>query len=141
MPASSMTPNTAVMKLQARRRRKPIIARIPAVRGRDHLCFGASGCLSDRLVRRLAVQGGPAKIREALVPPKPKEFDSTYSTLRSRACFGTKSMSQEGDGLSRFKVGGTTWSRSASTAKIASTVPAAPNRWPIADLVEDIDRE
>src|ERR1043166_1645802 len=87
------------------------------------------------------VQGGPAKISEAVVPPKPNEFDSAYSTLRSRACFGTRSMSQEGDGLSRLRVGGTTWSRSASTAKIASTVPAAPSRWPIADLVEDIDKE
>ena len=43
------------------------------------------------------------------------------------------------DGLSRFKVGGTTWSRMARMQKIASTAPAAPSRWPIADLVEDIE--
>lgn len=32
-----------------------------------------------------------------------------------------------------------TWSRRASTLKIASTAPAAPNRWPVIDLVELID--
>ncbi len=35
-------------------------------------------------------------------------------------------------------VGGAIWSRIASTEKIASIAPAAPSRWPIADLVEDI---
>src|SRR5712691_4031113 len=82
---------------------------------------------------------GPPKINDALVPPKPNEFDSTYLTLRSRACFATRSMSQDGDGLSRLSVGGTTPSRSARIEKIASTLPAAPSRCPIADLVEDID--
>lgn len=42
-------------------------------------------------------------------------------------------------GLSRLMVGGATWSRRASTLKIASTAPAAPNRWPVIDLVELID--
>src|SRR5205814_355773 len=83
--------------------------------------------------------GGPPKISEALVPPKPNEFDSTYLTRRARASLGTRSMSQEGDGLSRLRVGGTMPSRSARIAKIASTLPAAPSRWPIADLVDDID--
>src|SRR5579863_1483257 len=83
--------------------------------------------------------GEPVKISEALVPPKPNEFDSTYLTLRSRACFGTRSISQEGDGLSRLSVGGTMPSRNARIEKIASTLPAAPSRWPIADLVDDID--
>ena len=36
-------------------------------------------------------------------------------------------------------VGGTIWSRMASRQKIASTAPAAPSRWPMEDLVEDID--
>jgi len=48
-------------------------------------------------------------------------------------------MSQEGDGLSRLSVGGTIPSRIARIAKIASTLPAAPSRCPIADFVDDID--
>src|SRR5580704_10492209 len=84
-------------------------------------------------------RSGWVKISEALVPPKPNEFVRTYSTLRALAVLATRSMSQAGDGLSRLRVGGTTPSRIARMAKIASTVPAAPNRWPIADLVEDID--
>src|SRR5271155_5605766 len=82
---------------------------------------------------------GPPKISDALVPPKPNEFDSTYLTLRSRACFATRSMSQEGEGLSRLRVGGTTPSRIARIENIASTLPAAPSRCPIADFVEDIE--
>src|SRR3546814_15985401 len=46
---------------------------------------------------------------------------------------------QLGEGLSRLRVGGTTLSRIARIEKIASTAPAAPSRWPIADLVDDID--
>src|SRR5207245_6638775 len=84
-------------------------------------------------------QGGPVKISDALVPPKPKELVSTYLTLRSLDCFGTRSMSQDGDGLSRFKVGGTTPSRMARIEKIASTLPAAPSKCPIAEFVEDIE--
>ena len=41
-------------------------------------------------------------------------------------------------GLSRLSVGGAMLSRMASSEKIASTAPAAPSRWPIADLVDDI---
>ena len=48
-------------------------------------------------------------------------------------------MSQPSDGLSRLRVGGTMLSRIASIEKIASTAPAAPSRWPIADLVEDME--
>ncbi len=48
-------------------------------------------------------------------------------------------MSQLGDGFSRLSVGGTTPSRIARMEKIASTLPAAPSRWPIEDLVEDIE--
>ena len=43
---------------------------------------------------------------------------------------------QSGKGLSRLIVGGAIWSRMASTVKIASIAPAAPSRWPVADLVE-----
>jgi hypothetical protein len=35
-------------------------------------------------------------------------------------------------------VGGAIWSRIARIEKIASIAPAAPSRWPVADLVEDI---
>ena len=41
-------------------------------------------------------------------------------------------------GLSRLMVGGTMPSRMASRQKIASTEPAAPSRWPMDDLVEDM---
>ncbi len=42
------------------------------------------------------------------------------------------------DGLSRLSVGGATLSRIASAEKMASIAPAAPRRWPVADLVEDM---
>src|SRR5262245_58052302 len=79
------------------------------------------------------------RISEALVPPKPNEFDSTVSMFRRRAWCGTRSIAVATDGLSRLSVGGATLSRMASVEKIASTAPAAPRRCPIADLVEDID--
>src|SRR5204863_3794565 len=78
--------------------------------------------------------------RLALVPPKPKLLLSTARTSRCLACHGTRSTpSQPSDGLSRLSVGGTIWSRSARMQKIDSTAPAPPSRWPIADLVLDID--
>src|SRR5262245_22792671 len=83
--------------------------------------------------------GGGAQIRLALVAPKPKELESAWRILRGLACFGTRSMSQPSDGFSRLRVGGATWSRIASSEKIASTLPAAPRRWPMADLVEDME--
>src|SRR4051812_43209189 len=79
------------------------------------------------------------RINEALVPPKPKELDSATSICRSRALCGTRSILVSTDGLSRLMVGGAILSRMASTQKIASTAPAAPSRWPIEDLVDDID--
>src|SRR5580692_6852955 len=45
----------------------------------------------------------------------------------------------ETDGLSRLIVGGATLSRIARIEKIASMAPAAPRRWPVEDLVDDID--
>src|SRR5262249_57142933 len=77
--------------------------------------------------------------RDALVPPKPNELDKTTSMSRLCALCGTKSRGVSTDGLSRLMVGGATLSRMASTEKIASTAPAAPSRWPIDDLVEDME--
>src|SRR3546814_15100745 len=84
-------------------------------------------------------QGAVAKTSEALVPPKPKEFERAWRTLRAFAGFGTRSMSQPSEGLSRLSVGGTTPSRIARIEKMASMLPAAPSRCPIAELVDDID--
>src|SRR5215472_17286080 len=67
------------------------------------------------------------RINEALVPPNPKEFESTGSIAVAT------------EGLSRLSVGGARLSRMARAEKIASTAPAAPSRWPIADFVEDIE--
>src|SRR3954470_23214119 len=76
---------------------------------------------------------------EALVPPKPNEFDSTVSIWRFLATCGTRSIVVSTDGLSRFSVGGATPSAVGSTEEIAWTARAAPRRWPIADFVDDID--
>src|SRR5690606_7224816 len=69
-------------------------------------------------------QGGPTKISDAFVPPKPNESDSAARIGRFRALWGTRSMSQPGEGLSRLRVGGAIPSRNASIEKIASTLPA-----------------
>jgi hypothetical protein len=53
------------------------------------------------------------KISDALVPPKPNEFDSATLISRLRALCGTRSIGVSTDGLSRLSVGGTTWSRIA----------------------------
>src|SRR5215813_12559970 len=78
---------------------------------------------------------------DALVPPKPNEFDSTTSISRSRARCGTKSTVALTEGLSRLSVGGATRSRIAKIEKMASTAPAAPSKWPIEDLVEDMEMQ
>src|SRR5215203_516172 len=78
------------------------------------------------------------KTSEALVPPKPKEFDSTMSMSRFFAACGTRSIAVSTDGLSRLIVGGATPSRMARIEKIASIAPAAPRRCPVADFVDDI---
>jgi len=54
----------------------------------------------DQLVKT-AVKPG-----EALVPPKPNEFDSATLTSRSRALCGTRSIGVSTEGLSRLIVGG-----------------------------------
>src|SRR6202041_2414962 len=79
------------------------------------------------------------RITDALVPPKPKEFDSTTLISRSRGVFGTRSIAVSTDGLSRLIVSGAMLSRIARIPKIASIAPAAPSRCPVQDLVEDMD--
>ena len=69
-----------------------------------------------------------------------RSWTARVRTLRSFASLATRSISQPSEGLSRLKVGGTMPFLMASTEKIASTLPAAPRRWPIDDLVDDIDR-
>src|ERR1700681_876841 len=78
-------------------------------------------------------------ITDALVPPKPKEFDSATLISRLRGAFGTRSIAVSTDGLSRLMVGGAMLSRIARMLKIASIAPAAPSRCPVDDLVDDID--
>src|SRR5207244_12979783 len=76
--------------------------------------------------------------KDALFPPIPNEFDRTSSMSRLFAWCGTRSIGVSTDGLSRLMVGGATRSRMARIEKIASTAPAAPNKCPIEDLVEDM---
>src|SRR4051812_23789465 len=77
--------------------------------------------------------------REALVPPKPNEFDRATLMSRERGLCGTRSIAVWTDGLSRLMVGGAILSRIARIEKIASIAPAAPSRWPVEDLVDDIE--
>src|SRR5690606_12612498 len=93
-----------------------------------------------RAPRRRGYPSTARKINDALVPPKPNELERTVLISRLRGLWGTRSIQLSTEGLSRLSVGGATPSRMASTQKIASTAPAAPRRWPIADLVDDIDR-
>src|SRR3954471_12826974 len=78
-------------------------------------------------------------ITEALVPPKPNEFDKAMLISRGRALCGTRSIAVFTEGLSRLMVGGATLSLIARMQKIASTAPAAPSRCPVEDLVDDIE--
>src|SRR6185503_20878682 len=78
------------------------------------------------------------RISAALVPPKPKLLDMAIFTSRFWALSGTRSSAVSTLGFSRLIVGGTIPSRIARRQKIASTEPAAPSRWPIEDLVEDM---
>src|SRR5579875_2984519 len=88
-----------------------------------------------------AYQAGGENTSVTLWPPKPNELLSTRgrppgaagSFLGSPAAM---SSSISGSCLSRLIVGGTTPSRMARIAAIASTAPAAPSRWPVIDFVE-----
>src|ERR1700730_6976830 len=55
------------------------------------LARAADGSLWQRT--RLTAHSGCLKIKQALVPPKPKEFDMAISTSRRRASCGTRSIS------------------------------------------------
>src|SRR3979490_3202965 len=88
------------------------------------------------MTRQLATR---CMITDALVPPKPNEFDSATLISRLRGAFGTRSIAVSTDGLSRLMVGGAMLSRIARMLKIASIGPAAPSRCAVADLVDDID--
>src|SRR6202162_4341253 len=88
------------------------------------------------LKRQLATR---CTITEALVPPKPNEFDNATLISLLRGVCGTRSIAVSTDGLSRLIVGGAILSRIARMLKIVSTAPAAPKRWPVDDLVDDID--
>src|SRR5258706_7308913 len=88
------------------------------------------------LTRQLATR---CTITDALVPPKPNEFESATLISRLRGVCGTRSIAVATDGLSRLMVGGAILSRIARTLKIASIAPAAPSRCPVDDLVDDID--
>src|SRR5580700_1935350 len=78
-------------------------------------------------------------ITEALVPPKPNELDSATLISRLRGVCGTRSIAVCTDGCSKLMVGGAMLSRIAKILKIASIAPAAPNRCPVDDLVDDIE--
>src|SRR5713101_3047887 len=117
----------AVIKPRASRRKNLIVARsrrspLNQLLGSDPAAIQTTAGGADHRPKP-----GPPKISDALVPPKPNEFESTYLPRRSCVTFGT-----------RLRVGGTTPSRIARIENIASTLPAAPSRCPIADLVEDI---
>src|SRR6202007_826957 len=53
----------------------------------------------------IVVHSGLLKTKQALVPPKPKEFDNTNSTSRRRALCGTRSIPVSTDKWSRLSVG------------------------------------
>src|SRR5262249_41164455 len=74
----------------------------------------------------------------AFTPPKPKPLESAYSVDIFRADPLTMSIPSDAESdRVKLSVGGASWSRSASTVKIASTPPAAPNKCPVDDLVAD----
>ena len=81
-------------------------------------------------------QGRDAKMRLALVPPKPKEFVVAYIIGIGVARCMMRFKALSASGVVRFMVGGATRSRRARTVRPASTAPAAPSRWPVIDFVE-----
>ncbi|CAG0918162.1 unnamed protein product [Notodromas monacha] len=87
---------------------------------------------------------------DAFVPPKPKEFvnairlflPASSSNTLSHFCasFGTK-FSSPSHGDVRLMVGGKTPVWHANKAAMASTIPAAPSKCPIAPLMDDTARD
>ena len=76
-------------------------------------------------------------INVPLVPPNPNELLIANFTLLCCALFGVKFKSNSVSGLSRLIVGGIIPYSSDLRLNIASTAPAAPNKCPIADFVDD----
>ena len=81
----------------------------------------------------------PLKINDAFVPPKPKEFERAKLIFFCILVCGTKFMSQQSlEILSKLIVGGIILLLIDNIENIDSIAPDAPNRCPVADLVEDI---
>src|SRR3954453_8867798 len=74
------------------------------------------------------------RITDALVPPKPKEFERTVRTAAGCARFATIFSGKSAS--SKLIFGGRNCSRIASRLITASIAPAAPNEWPIIPLVQ-----
>ena len=77
-----------------------------------------------------------SKTTQALLPPNPKEFDSTRSTV---AAVGSRtgSMSRVASRVSSPVFAGSRPSRSASTETTASMPPAAARACPVRPLVDE----
>src|SRR3984885_1169259 len=75
-------------------------------------------------------------MRDALVPPKPKELVMAYSIVVGSPLSRTREKPQASSTSCRLVIGGAIWLHSASTVIPASRLPAPPRRWPVIDLVE-----
>ena len=71
-----------------------------------------------------------------LVPPNPNELLNAKLTWWSIGVLGTKFTLKLLEGFSKFNVAGIKLLLMLKIEKIASTLPAAPNKWPIDDFVE-----
>src|SRR5207253_2317853 len=74
--------------------------------------------------------------RVVLCPPKPKLLLITALTSRSTQTLGVKLRSRSGSGWWWLIVGGITPLMTTIVLITASTAPAAPSMWPVADFVE-----
>src|SRR4051794_35883686 len=102
---------------------------------------GPFGCIAALHARTWRAEPAPQssndlKIRHALVPPNPNEFDMARRIRRPRALSGTKTSWQSGAGSTRLMVGGPTEVSIAFRHTPDSTAPAAPSRCPIMLFVE-----
>ena len=70
------------------------------------------------------------------VPPNPNELLNAYEIFFSIGFFGIKFIFVVSIGLSKLRVAGKILLLIDIIEKIDSTLPAAPRRWPIDDLVE-----
>ena len=70
------------------------------------------------------------------VPPNPKELLNTYVIFFCKGILGTKLILLVSMGSFKFSVAGKILFFNAIIEKIVFTLPAAPSKWPIDDLVE-----